>query len=250
MSDITSPTGVVGVQWQEEKASPDGEGSNRDVPANKVAETYEETARGISDSITILGIPAELMTTQVQATIGGMVSEIQFLKSKVKRYETSKNREQGTESGELSVGERLIRELETALSLAPPVGFTRELVLTVVNTFEDIRKSSGILAATSVIEDVASEMRASELDVNPVGLLGGPVIAALLTRPDVTVAPEAPEQGGGVTTADKVRGIVESKGYSVAGLDMKVSFTVASVRVEAGQSALQAIGQADHILKS
>lgn len=249
MSDITSPTGVVGVQWQEEKPGSEGESNKRDMPANKVAETYEETARGISDSITILGIPVDLMTTHVQAAIGGLVSEVQYLKAKVKRYEASKAQQAASESPEPLAGQLLIDALDKALGEVPQPGLIRELTLIVVNTFEDIRKSSGVLAANSVLADVVAELQDSSVAVNSVGLLGGPVIAVVLTRTEA-----GGQTGSGeintVSTADQIREIVEGRGYSVAGLDMKLSFTVASVRVEAGQSALQAIGQADHILKS
>lgn len=249
MSDIKSPTSVVGVQWQEEKPASDGEQNKRDVAANKVVETYEETARGINDSITILGIPIDLMTTQVQAAIGGLVSEVQFLKSKVRRYEASMAKtEAGVPSGALA-GDRLFYALDKALAVPPQTGFSRELTLVVVNTFEDIRKSSGILAANAVLADVAAEIQDSSLQAELVGVIGGPVVGALLLKPDYVSLPQ--EQGvAPPTTADLVREAVEARGYSVAGLEMNLSFTVASVRVETGQSALQAIGLADHILKS
>lgn len=257
MSDITSPTGVVGVQWQEEKPASDGEQNKRDVPANKVAETYAETSRGINDSITILGIPVDLMTTQVQATIGGLVSEVQFLKTKVKRYEASMAANAAQQGGqaegavpvETLVGERLLQALDKALSIQPQPGFVRELALIVVNTFEDIRKSSGVLAANSVLADVSAAIQTGPITAEPVGIVGGPVVAALLTRMEFAELPQEPDEAP-LTTADRVRQTVEGQGYAVAGLDMNLSFTVASVRVETGQSALQAIGQADHILRA
>lgn len=252
MSDIKSPAGVVGVQWQEDK--PDAEQNKRDVPANKVAETYEETARGTNDSITILGIPIDLMTSQVQASIGGLVSEVQFLKSKVKRYEApmvKANAEAPNANGpvEALAGDRLVYAMDKTLAVPPEAGFTRELALVVVNTFEDVRKSSGILAANAVLADVAAEIQSSPLQSELVGLIGGPVLGALLSKPDHVELPSDPGAPP-PSTADRVREAVEARGYSVAGLEMKLSFTVASVRVETGQSALQAIGLADHILKS
>jgi hypothetical protein len=51
----------------------DGDQKQHELPASKVVESYEETAREISDKITILGIPVDLMTTQVRAAIGGLV---------------------------------------------------------------------------------------------------------------------------------------------------------------------------------
>lgn len=249
MSDITSPAGVVGVQWQEEKPASDGEQNKRDVPANKVVETYEETARGINDSITILGIPIDLMTTQAQAAIGGLVSEVQFLKSKVRRYEALMAKAGADAPSEALAGDRLIYAMDKTLAAPPQPGFDRELALVVVNTFEDIRKSSGLLAANAVLADVVAEIQGSPLQAEHVGIIGGPVLGVLLSKSDHADAPQQPGAAP-ATTADRVREAVEARGYTVAGLDMNLSFTVASVRVETGQSALQAIGLADHILKS
>jgi hypothetical protein len=154
MSEITSPAGVVNVQWQEEKPADDAERKGREVPASKVAETYEENARAIADHITILGIPIELMTNQVQAMIGGLVSETAFLKSKIKRLE----RVPDSSDRPILEGAHFLSVLETSLKSISPPGSITELVLVTVNTFEDIRKSSGILAANAVLADVAAHI--------------------------------------------------------------------------------------------
>lgn len=248
MSDISPPSSVVAVQRREEKPANDGQQQRHEPPPDKVAETYEETARGTGEKITILGIPAELMTPQVSATIGGLVSEVEHLKSKIRRYEATikKSTDDGLE--ELLVGDRFVQVLEKALRNDVGPERTSHLVLIVVNTFEDIRKSSGLLAANSALADVVGEIQQSDLNVNLVGLVGGPTIAVLLTDapPD---APISDENGIPVTVADRVRAVLEGKAYSVSGIDMKLSFTVASVRAETGQDALHAIGQADHILR-
>lgn len=249
MPDINPPSSVTAVHWQEEKPANDGQQQRQEPPPDKVAETYQETARGTGDKITIMGIPAELMTPQVSATIGGLVSEVDHLKSKVRRYEAAmKNTADGVPEG-LLMGDRFINVLERALNSAVSSGQSRHLVLVVVNTFEDIRKSSGLLAANSSLADVVSEIQQSELDPNTIGLIGGPTIAVLLTDAGFAQQETSNEDGTLVTLSDRVRATVEGTAYSVSGIDMKLSFTVASVRVEAGQEALQAIGQADHILR-
>jgi len=244
MSEITSPSGVVNVQWQEEKPADDQDQKHHEPPANKVAESYEENARAISDHITILGIPVELMTSQVQAMIGGLVSETAFLKSKIQRLERT------TSESEVPLleGAHFLSALENALRNGAPSGSISELVLVTVNTFEDIRKSSGILAANGVLADVATYIAESELQTSPVGLVGGPTIGALLTSPEQVSDAETEENV--LSTADRVRAIVEGTSYSVSGLEMDLSFKVAAARVEPGQSALHAIGQVDHVLRS
>lgn len=250
MSDINLPTSVVNVQWQEEKPAQDGEKQYREPPADKVAESYEEGSRTITDKITILGIPADLMTTQVQSTIAGLVAEVDHLKAKVRRYEHAMQTDAA--DGDLAVlhGEVFVNALDKAIGVPPPAGYFREFVLVVVNTFEDIRSSSGLLSANSTLLDIVARLGGSDLGAAPIGLAGGPVIAALLTRPEAEVSPAGEPTHEIVSTADLVRRLLDGTAYSVAGLDMNLRFTVASVRVETGQSALHVIGQADHILRS
>ncbi|MEQ8736176.1 MAG: hypothetical protein RIC29_14715 [Rhodospirillaceae bacterium] len=252
MSEITKPANVTQVQWQEEK--PRDEQHRGEHAPNKVAETYEESAYAFNDKITILGIPIDLMTTQVQATIGGLVAEVDHLKTKVKRYEGGQGGKAAAPTSALLTGEQYIAALDQALSEPPPHGMHRQLALIVVNTYEDIRKSSGVLAANSALADVVMEITNAGLSVTPVGIVGGPTIGALLTEPDVmepkNPKPSKPEDPPPLTTADKVRAAVDQKTYTVSGIDMHLSFTVAAVRVVTGQSALQAIGQVDHVLRS
>jgi hypothetical protein len=248
MSEITTPTGISPVHWQEEKPGQDGDQSRREHPASKVAETYEETSRGISDKITILGIPIDLMTSQVQASIGGLVSEVSYLKTKVKRYEAKMSKAEGGAPEDLLSGDRFVFALDKVLAVAPPPGQIRKLALVVVNTFEDIRKSSGILAANSVLADVVAALQQSALVASPVGLVGGPIVAAVLT--ELEEATPLVEGETPITAADRVRAVLEAQPYAVSGLEMNLSFAVSSVQLETGQSGLQAIGQADHVLRS
>ncbi len=178
-------------------------------------------------------------------------SEVDHLKAKVKRYESAISRKDGGVPGALLVGDRFIQVLDQVLESAPPPGQYRQLALIEVNTFEDIRKRSGLLAANTVLADVIGEIQDSPLEATPIGLVGGQSIGALLTDMDhesdqvATNTDDTP-----LTVADKVRLLVEEAAYTVAGLDMKLSFTVASVRAEMGQDALQALGQVDHVLRS
>ena len=181
----------------------------------------------------------------------GLVSEVEHLKSKVRRYESAMNKSGDEAPDALLVGDRYIQVLDRALTSAPSSGQSRQLALITVNTFEDIRKSSGLLAANTVLADVVAEVQNSPLEATPIGLIGGPSIAALLTETDnLDSLPDATDGEAQLTVADKVRITVEDAVYSVAGIEMKLSFTVASVKVETGQDALQAIGQADHVLRS
>ena len=250
MSDINLPSGIVNVNWQEEKPAQDGEQRHHEPPAEKVTETYEESSRTVTDKITILGIPIDLMTTQVQAAIAGLVAEVDHLKARNKRYEKAKAKNAPNGEAEYLIGDAFIRALDKALAVPPPSGYVREFVMVVVNTYEDIRRSSGLLSANSALADVAARVGDAGEGIAPIGLVGGPTVAALLTKPEPVLNPNLEGEADSVSTADLVRQWVEASAYTVAGLDMSLRFTVASVRVQTGQSALHAIGQTDHVLRS
>ncbi len=250
MPDINLPSGIVNVQWQEEKTRDEGEQKPRDPPAEKVAESYEESSRTVTDKITILGIPVSLMTTQVQSTIAGLVAEVDHLTARLKRFERAQAKNADDVDVDFLSSQSFIRSLDKALAVPPPAGYIRELVLVVVNTYEDIRQSSGLLSANETLAEVATRLRESDFGAAPIGIIGGPTVAALLTRPDPVSVQESEGEEAEESTADSIRRLVESAAYTVAGLDMALRFKVASVRVETGQSALHAIGQADHILRA
>ena len=190
------------------------------------------------------------MTTQVQSTIAGLVSEVENLKVRLKRYERKKEKRDKGEDTDYLFSEAFTRALDKSLSVPPPSGYVRELVLIVVNTYEDIRQSSGLLSANETLAEVATRIGEAGLGAAPIGMIGGPTVAALLTQPERFVDPNAVTTDPPPSTADIVRQAIETPAYSVAGLDMALRFRVASVRVETGQSAEHAIGQADHVLRS
>ncbi len=92
MPDITQPQTVATVERRLEGRSQGG--GRAPVPeqsAKKVAANYEEAAKAqpADDRITILGIPIEQITPATQAALGGLVSEINYLRGVVSRQERS-----------------------------------------------------------------------------------------------------------------------------------------------------------------
>lgn len=250
MPDINLPSGIVNVQWQEDRAREDGDQKPRDPPAEKVAESYEESSRSVTDKITILGIPVSLMTTQVQSTIAGLVAEVDHLKARLNRFERAAARPDDEPDIDFLSNHAFVRALDKALSVPPTAGYIRELVLVVVSPYEDIRQSSGLLSANETLAEVATRISESGHGAAPIGLIGGPTVAALLTQPEPAVDTNEDEDVEVPSTADIIRRVLEASAYTVAGLDMALRFRVSSVRVETGQSAIHAIGQADHVLRS
>ena len=144
------------------------------------------------------------MTTQVQATIVGLVSEVDHLNARVKRYERSRNTDEMNPVSENLVGGSFVRALDKALGAPPPVGYTRELALIVVKTFEDIRTGSGLLSENSTLMDVAQRIGEADLGAAPIGLVDGPTVAVLLTRPVLPTVPETESSELPASTADKL----------------------------------------------
>ena len=128
------------------------------------------------------------------------------------------------------------------------MGYTRELALIAVKTFEDIHTSSGLLSANSTLMDVAQRIAEAGLGAALIRLVGGPTVVVLLTRPVLPTVPETESSELPASTADKLRNIVESGAYALEVIEISLRFFVASMRVGTGQSALHAIGQADHVL--
>ena len=122
--------------------------------------------------------------------------------------------------------------------------------MVVVNTYEDIRQSSGLLSANETLAEVAYRIGEADLGAAPIGRVGGPTVSALLTRPEQSSGSSEDATDPTFSTADVVRQAIEVSAYTVAGLDMALRFIVAYIRVETGQSYEHAIGQADHVLRS
>src|SRR4051812_31612323 len=89
MPDIPQPTGLPPVDPRGERRNQSG-GDGRSPGAKRVAESYQEVdrVRPIDDSITIIGIPIEQITSSTQAALAGLVAENATLRSHVRRLET------------------------------------------------------------------------------------------------------------------------------------------------------------------
>ncbi|MDX2224827.1 MAG: hypothetical protein SFV21_18885 [Rhodospirillaceae bacterium] len=256
MTDITQPPSVAVVNRRDEGRAQNQARDPGAPPAKKVTETYQEVDRTkpVDDRITILGIPAEQITPATHAALASLVGEINFLRSAVKRLE----RAQGLTGNEAAVdpGERFVAELAAVLALPPAEGEARVLVLAYLNTFEDVRRSSGLLAAKTLLADVIARFAEAKIMPKPtdpagpasvpvvfslVAPIGGAAIAGLL------VAPAAAADDTSI--AQYIRDHITQTGYAVSGIDMNVSATVAAIVVSAGEGALTALGRVDHLMR-
>lgn len=268
MSDILPPADVVQVRARDEGRSQAGGRDSDGPPPKKVADAYKEIAKTkpVNDHITILGIPAEQITPATQAALASLVAEINFLRSSVRRLEGGARitkRDVLPAEGEIIPADLLPVQLARLMGAAPEPGVARVLVLTYLSTFEDVRRSSGLLAANSLLSDLAQRMARAEFAPSPpsetlpgipvapqstglfklrlLGFAGGSSLAGLAELP----ADQIDES----YIARQMRDQCLETGFNVAGIDMSVALSVAAVVVSANEGVLTAMARVDHLLR-
>ncbi|MBM3514098.1 MAG: hypothetical protein FJX59_10325 [Alphaproteobacteria bacterium] len=264
MPDITQPPSVATVQPRLEGRAQGGGRDSPSPPAKKVVETYKEIDRTkpVDDRITILGIPAEQVTAATHAALASLVAEINFLRSMVNRLERGRNANAPATAQD--VGDKSLDALAAALAAPAAAGEMRTLVLANLNTFEDVRRSSGLLAAKGLLADVfarfanatvvpfvspsASDAKSKP---HPVTLEPRPIIAASLVAGAAMAGVIAFEQGpiDETAIAEQVRDAIATEGFLVSGIEMSVSLTVGAVAASVGEGILTAIGRVDHLIR-
>ncbi|MBL8642948.1 MAG: hypothetical protein JNK21_03365 [Rhodospirillaceae bacterium] len=269
MNDIQQPASLALVRPRDEGRSQGG-GAGRDPgapPAKKVADAYKENAKAkpVDDRITILGIPAEQITPATQAALASLVAEVNFLRSAARRMESGmiiSKRDTLPAEGEVVPADLLPIQLARFLALAPAPDTVRVLVLAYLGTFEDVRRSSGLLAANGLLADLAQRMSRAEFapsteevfdvvqgkthapglfKLRVMGYAGGSSLAGIA---------EVPAHGLDETHISRqIRDRCLETGFNVGGIDMSVALSVAAVVISANEGALTAMARADHLLR-
>jgi hypothetical protein len=251
--EIPEPSGLPPVQPRQ-----DGRGranDNNAPPPRRIVQAYQEADRSqpADDRITILGIPINQITASTRAALAALVAEITTLRAHVRRLEG----DLGKPSGPPVLGTRaFLARLDELLAAAPPEGAGHVLVLVHVQTYEDIRRSSGLLSANGALAEVAHRLHkltltltppkpttepATTLPISAVGFAGGLSLALLVDAP-LSLAPEE--------IARAIHVSLNQEGYDVGGLGMALAMTVTGGRVETGESALSGLARVDHISRS
>jgi hypothetical protein len=225
-----------------------------------VIETYQETERSrpLDDRITIIGIPIEQITPSTQAALAGLVAENTTLRSQVRRLEG--NASILKKSTPVLERDAFIARLHETLSTSPGMNGVWILMLIHVQTYEDIRRSSGLLAANTALDDVAHRLRQLDFEMPaaanddapandaPVaraatalmltGYAGGLTLGALFAAPDAADP---------AMLARDVHESLTRDGYEVAGLAMALAIKTAAATAGVGESALLALARVDHL---
>jgi hypothetical protein len=255
MSDIAQPETVAVVQRRLDGQSQGGKNAPRGQPLKKVAATYQEAARTkpLDDRITILGIPIEQITPMTQAALAGLVAESNHLRNIVKRYERAGEKRaansqfpQSTDPAILEP-EAFLRALGVTLGQPTIEGNTWVVVLIHVATYEDIRRSFGLLAANGALAEVAYRLKDMRFGPSSAALaasIGSAASPAASTPSAAALEPGSASfvllgyAGGsnlagavalpaeGLDAADVAKAVrthLSLKGYVVGGIDMALA---------------------------
>ncbi len=250
MPDIPQPTGLPGVDTRTDRRRQGG-GDGRSPAARRAAETYQEAdrARPFDDSVTIIGIPIEQITNSTRAALAGLVAENATLRAQVRRLET--RLPAGAAPAMLDREPFLASFTELTGTPAGP-GLAWSLFLIHVETYEDIRRSSGVLAANTVLADVGQRLRdvhltwpvegpaATTVPMACLGAIGGLTLVALASTP---LDAELP------VLCHQIRDQLSATGYDVAGLSMALAMKVAGATISRAESPLLAIARVDHLTR-
>lgn len=256
MPDITQPSGLTVVQTRE-----DGRGQGMaNPPPRRVAEVYQESERGRppDDRITIIGIPIEQITPTTQAALAGLVAENATLRAQVRRLERGSVITK--KSGTLLDRDGFVAKLQELLASSPGTNGVWLLTLIHVQTYEDIRRSSGLLAANTALDDVGHRLQQLDFDMPNVANDDKPAAAAAPPRTTTSLMSSgylggltlgalfaAPASADPTALARSLHESLTRDGYDVAGLSMALAIRTAAAVVGAGESALLAIARVDHL---
>jgi hypothetical protein len=259
MNDISQPVGVGLVKTREDGR---GQGNARDPgnQARKAAEAYQSTNKNkpVDDRITILGIPAEQITPATQAALASLVAEVNFLRGAVRRLEgavANAKRDPAHRTADIIPADLLIESLNRLASEPMMEGASRTLVLAYLSTFEDVRRSSGLLAANTLLADMAQRMVKVEFTPWPeavmregelcrfrlAGFAGGSTLLGVADLPAGAVDETHISQ--------QVRDQCLENGFNVGGIEMTVAMSVAAVIISPNEGAVTALARADHLLR-
>jgi hypothetical protein len=288
MPDIKEPEAVTLVKGRLEGRGQDNNGKGApDQPPKKVAQAYEEVDRSkpADDSITILGIPIEQITSVTHAALSGLVAENNFLRNALSRYERGARRDaqgggqqKGHEdsSAQLLDHSSFVGALGAAIAQTPGKDASWVLILVHLKTYETLRRSSGLLAANGALDDVGHRFTQARVG-GSVLESAAPIETSILSTPAETPASLVGQDAspvrltlagrvGGSTIAGlvalpidamdttviarSVRDHICESGFHVGGVDMALEIQVAAAACGVGESPLLALGRADQLMRA
>ena len=202
--------------------------------------TTAAPTRAISDSASVMGIPAAEMTPRVRDAIMSLMSEVERL-----RQDVGAAKSRITELEKLADKDPLIpvfnrrafvRELSRAMSIADRYDTQTSLIYIDLNNFKDINDQHGHAAGDAVLQQVGRILTANVRESDAVGRLGGDEFGVILAFAGADVA--------------EMKAQSLAKTISTTTVDWKtgplhVGASVGAFTLEKGQSVQSALEAAD-----
>lgn len=214
------------------------------VRARRSSGVYETPAIGaprpISDTISVMGIPAEEMTPKVQNAIMTLMGEVDRLRNELdnahQRIDELERLVDMDPLVPISNRRAFVREVTRAIAFAERYNVKSSLIFFDVNNMKTINDSFGHAAGDAALMHIAETLKKHLRDLDVVGRLGGDEFGVMLAQTD--------EEGAhlkAVELADEV----EKNPIIWQGKELVVHLAHGAYTFGSGQSANEALAGAD-----
>lgn len=199
--------------------------------------------REVSDTSSVLGIPAAELTPRVQEAIFTLMEEVQQL-----RHQLEETQAQLAEVARLADQDALtptsnrrafVRELNRAMSLAERYGEPSSVLYFDINNFKEINDTHGHRAGDDALMHVADILMRNLRDTDIVGRLGGDEFGIILTHTDEDATYEK---------AEELVAHIKTSPFKWDGSDMRIEVAYGAYTFRAGESVDDALAAADRAM--
>ena len=199
--------------------------------------------REVSDTSSVLGIPATELTPKVQAAIVTLMEEVQQLRqqleaTQVQLAEVARLADQDALTP-TSNRRAFVRELHRAMSLAERYGEASSVLYFDINNFKEINDTHGHRAGDDALMHVADILARNLRDTDIVGRLGGDEFGIILTHTDEDATYEKAEEL--VTN-------IRTTPFRWDGSTMHIDVAYGAYTFRAGESVDEALAAADRAM--
>lgn len=214
---------------------PQGYSADRSGPVSEVAPT-----RGISDTASVMGIPAEEMTPKVRNAIMTLMEEVERM-----RRDLEQAQRRITELEDLADRDTLVpmqnrrafvRELSRMISFAARYEIPTSLVYFDVNDLKRINDTLGHTAGDAALSHVADTILANIRESDVAARLGGDEFAVIL--------PNAEEEAAHAKAVQLAAAIQDSP-FIWEGRETRIRVAHGAYSFRAGEDAAKALEEAD-----
>lgn len=217
------------------------------TPATRASAAGSATAasapRQISDTASIMGIPAAEVTPKVRDALMTLMSEVDALRRELTTMRgrlDAVQQEADTDSLVPVLNRRaFVRELSRMISYSERYGTPASLVFIDLNNFKAVNDTFGHAAGDAVLEYVASSLIEHVRESDIVGRIGGDEFAVILAQANEADAMEK---------AESLMHLIADKPLEIMGKKIAVSVSPGAVAFKPGEDAAAALARADEAM--